>query len=154
MAAPWILPIDARNPAWRQFYTRIMANDFHGALCGVMSKTGADHFHFAWHLPMAVYRRTYRDSYTCECGAQHWSGTKVFVKHQHRAVVYMRVPKLRQRIARAHWALLRKWVKTRGIGFYLWGRMQETVCAPGGKGRKRDRVEYEADFRTMWQCGS
>jgi hypothetical protein len=45
--------------------------------------------------------------------------------------------------------LLPKWreaVKARGILFYWMGKTQESSCAEGGGGRKRDRSEFEREF--------
>ena len=41
---------------------------------------------------------------------------------------------------------LRGVVKARGILFYWMGKAQESSCAEGGKGRKRDRSEFESEF--------
>ena len=45
--------------------------------------------------------------------------------------------------------LLPKWrevVKARGILFYWMEKAQESSCAEGGEGRKRDRSEFEREF--------
>jgi hypothetical protein len=45
--------------------------------------------------------------------------------------------------------LFPKWkkaVKARGILFYWMEKAQESSCAEGGEGRKRDRSEFEREF--------
>ena len=48
--------------------------------------------------------------------------------------------------AAGHWRKLRPFVRlVRPIALYWLGRTQTRLCAPGGKGRKRDFDAYQAD---------
>ena len=61
-----------------------------------------------------------------------------------------RMGKLRRVEARANvrgnWNILRGWLVMRSIVFWLMGVTQERLCAPGGKGRREDSLNYSLQF--------
>ena len=44
------------------------------------------------------------------------------------------------------WKAVRATMLTRNVAFYWQEETQKQLCAPGGRGRKRDRLEFEAEF--------